>query len=67
MTAFDNAWTFGSLCLFAAGTGCLLVGRVSVAASPSLGAAARTVLLSSDAQPAVSHSPRARRAISALV
>jgi EmrB/QacA subfamily drug resistance transporter len=66
MTAFDNAWTFGSLCLFAAGIGCLLVGRVSFAASPSLGAAARTVLLSSDAQPAVSHSPRARRAISAL-
>jgi EmrB/QacA subfamily drug resistance transporter len=66
MPAFENAWTFGSLCLFAAGAGCLLVGRLSIASSPSLGAAARTVLLSSDPQPAVSHPPRSRRAISVV-
>ena len=64
MTVFDNAWTFGSLCLFAAGAGCLLVGRLSISAAPSLGAAARTVLVDSNRQPVVSQAPRARRAIS---
>lgn len=42
--AFDHAWTFGSACLFAAGFGCLLVGRVRTEKSPSLGDAARVVL-----------------------
>ena len=66
MAAFDNAWTFGALCLFAAGAGCLLVGRLSISATPSLGAAARTVLLSSSAESAVSRAPRARRAIGVI-
>jgi EmrB/QacA subfamily drug resistance transporter len=44
--AFQNAWTFGSACLFAAGLGCLLVGRLNVEDSPSLGDATRTVLRS---------------------
>src|SRR6266516_8572 len=43
-TAFQHAWVFGAACLFAAGLGCLLVGRVEVGQAPSLGDAARAVL-----------------------
>ena len=62
--AFDNAWTFGAICLFVAGLGCLLVGRVQTEA-PSLGDAARLVLGERRAdEPALASRPRARRAIS---
>jgi len=46
--AFDNAWTFGALCLAVAGLGSLGVSRLrtedDVSRSPSLGDAARLVL-----------------------
>ncbi len=42
--AFDDAWTFGAACLFAAGIGCLLVGRVDITKAPALGDAAMVVL-----------------------
>ncbi|MFL5886592.1 MAG: DHA2 family efflux MFS transporter permease subunit [Thermoleophilaceae bacterium] len=62
--AFDHAWTFGAVCLFVAGLGCLLVGRVSAEKSPSLGAAARAVLSPPVArEPAAPSLPRARRAM----
>jgi EmrB/QacA subfamily drug resistance transporter len=62
--AFQHAWTFGSACLFGAGIGCLLVGRIQTERSPALAAAARLVLRSSEAvgTPPRPH-PRARRAI----
>ena len=63
LTAFDDAWKFGAACLFTAGVGCLLVGRV-VTEAPSLGDAARFVLRApAEAAPAPPR-PRARRAIS---
>ncbi len=40
---FDHAWTFGAACLFVAGLGCLLVGRIDVDKTPSLGEAAQAV------------------------
>jgi NTE family protein len=61
---FDHAWIFGASCLFAAGLGCLLVGRVAVERAPALGDAVS--LLRGDgfgealAAPEI---PRARRAI----
>ena len=62
--AFDHAWTFGSACLFTAGLGCLLVGRVAPERSPALSDAARTVLgASAPLEPAAPAAPRARRAI----
>jgi EmrB/QacA subfamily drug resistance transporter len=62
--AFDHAWTFGAVCMFAAGIGCLFVGRVASERAPALGDAARLVL----SQPVgeivpAPHVPRARRAI----
>jgi NTE family protein len=60
---FEHAWTFGSICLFAAGLGCLLVGRLAAPAVPSLTEAAgelRRVMVAADAAPR----PRARRAFS---
>lgn len=64
-SAFVHAWTFGAVCLFAAGIGCLLVGRVSGGEPPSLGEAANVVLRTGVAEnvPAPPR-PRARRAIS---
>jgi EmrB/QacA subfamily drug resistance transporter len=41
---FEHAWTFGAICMFVAGLGCLLVGRLEIAKSPSLGDAARVAL-----------------------
>jgi MFS family permease len=63
LNAFRDAWSFGSACLFAAGLGCLLVGRLSVGSTPSLGAAARMVFQRSAPEPVVAQPPRARRAI----
>jgi len=60
-TAFRHAWVFGAACLFAAGLGCLLVGRAGAGQAPSLGDAARGVLAVSQPQQAVR--PRARRVI----
>ncbi len=63
MDAFDNAWTFGAACLFAAGLGCLLVGRVQSEA-PALPDAARAVF--GEHAPEVrsrAPRPRARRVI----
>ena len=63
LNAFHNAWSFGSACLFAAGLGCLLVGRLSTGSTPSLGAAARMVFQSSSTEPVAATPARARRAI----
>jgi NTE family protein len=62
LAAFDDAWKFGAACLFTAGLGCLLVGRVVVEA-PSLGDAARSVLRVPLPGPPEPPRPRARRAI----
>lgn len=62
LAAFDDAWKFGAACLFTAGVGCLLVGRVLVEA-PSLGEAARLVLREPSETPPEPKRPRARRAI----
>ncbi len=65
--AFRHAWSFGSACLFAAGLGCLLVGRLSVEDTPSLADATRKVLQSRTAPATGALSrPRARRAISVI-
>ncbi|HEY2307702.1 MAG TPA: MFS transporter [Streptosporangiaceae bacterium] len=67
--AFQHAWTFGAVCLFVAGLGCLLVGRVKPGQSPVPGAAprgdaARAVVAETDPPGAVhSPSPRPRRMI----
>jgi NTE family protein len=46
--AFQHAWTFGAVCLFSAGLGCLLVGKVNADQAPALGDAARVVLAESE-------------------
>ncbi|MFZ0043519.1 MAG: MFS transporter, partial [Solirubrobacteraceae bacterium] len=61
--ALRHAWTFAAACLFAAGLGCLLVGRLRVEA-PSLADATRTVLASKAPSAAAYQPPRSRRAIS---
>jgi NTE family protein len=62
--AFDDAWTFGAICLFAAGAGCLLVGRVDMSQTPALGDAARMVLGPQSAgSPGAAPAARARRAM----
>jgi len=38
---FHDAWTFGAICLFAAGLGCLLVGRAKAAEAPASAAVPR--------------------------
>jgi NTE family protein len=64
LAAFDRAWTFGAVCLFIAGLGCLLVGRLAGGEPPSLGEAARMVLRTSSADAPPPAPSRARRAIS---
>jgi NTE family protein len=64
VAAFDRAWTFGAACLFAAGLGCLLVGRLRVEDSPSLSAAARILLREGAPAQAGPARARTRRAIS---
>jgi NTE family protein len=68
-TVFHYAWTFGAVCLLAAGLGCLLVGQVKSgeAPPPAPGDAARcdvarTVLAAAEPQgPSRSPGPRPRR------
>ena len=64
MDAFENAWTFGAVCLFTAGVGCLLVGRVQSEA-PALADAARLMLRTRAPVTPLRPTPhpRARRAI----
>ena len=64
LAAFDHAWTFGAICLFVAGLGCLFVGGLAGGEAPSLGQAAQVLR-----EPPADVSPppageRARRAIS---
>ncbi|HKA67793.1 MAG TPA: MFS transporter [Actinomycetes bacterium] len=61
--AFQDAWTFGAVCLFIAGLGCLLVGRVNVEQAPALGDAARAVLAEAAPHEAVDPPPRRPRMI----
>jgi NTE family protein len=63
LAAFDNAWTFGAACLFIAGLGCLLVGRLQSESAPSLVDAARILREGSGEAPAGPRRPRSRRAI----
>jgi len=64
LAAFQHAWTFGAICLFVAGAGCLLVGRVDPEKAPTLADAARAVLGQGHRDQATRRpSPRARRAI----
>ncbi len=63
LEVFDNAWTFGAACLFAAGLGCVFVGRLQVVPTATLGSATRFVLGSSDRDASVPQRPRARRAL----
>jgi NTE family protein len=42
--AFQHAWIFGAVCLFAAGLGCVLVGRVTADQAPAVDDAAPAVL-----------------------
>jgi NTE family protein len=71
---FQDAWTFGAVCLFVAGLGCLLVGRVKAGGAPvpggaapgdaTRGAAARAVFARTEPQGTVrSPRPRPRRVI----
>src|SRR5215831_3265762 len=39
--AFQESWAFGAACLFAAGLGCLLAGRVKTSQAPTVSDAAR--------------------------
>jgi predicted acylesterase/phospholipase RssA/CRP-like cAMP-binding protein len=70
---FHGAWTFGAVCLFAAGLGCLLIGRVKVAdaSAPgdgSRGDAARPVRAEIEPGGALrSPHPRPRRAVALAV
>jgi EmrB/QacA subfamily drug resistance transporter len=60
LSAFDNAWTFGAVCLLIAGLGCVFVGKLTHAAPTSLNRAARVVLGDT---PSVPVPLRTRRAI----
>ena len=71
---FHDAWTFGAICLFVAGLGCLLVGHVKVGEVPAAGEDARGDAAGGDAARAVlaeiepqgilrSPRPRPRRAV----
>ena len=62
--AFQHAWTFGAFCLFVAGLGCLLVGRVDADQAPPLTDAARVVLAETEPlEPVKPPRPRPRRMI----
>jgi MFS family permease len=50
---FHDAWTFGAICLFVAGLGCLLVGHVKVGEVPAPGEDARGDAARRDAARAV--------------
>ena len=58
-TAFQHAWTFGAVCLFVAGLGGLLVGRVKAGQAAALGDAARALPAETEPQKTV-YPPRPR-------
>ena len=58
---FDDAWTFGAVCMFVAGLGCLFVGRIDVSKTPALRDSAR-VLADMRGGSIVPERPHARRA-----
>jgi EmrB/QacA subfamily drug resistance transporter len=61
---FDHAWMFGAACLFAAGLGCLLLGRVALERAPVLGDAVSLLRADDSAETLPAPEiPRARRAI----
>jgi NTE family protein len=64
--AFQHAWTFGAVCLFVAGLGCLLVGPVNADQAPALGDAVRAVLAETEPQQAVRPPRPRRRRVTAL-
>jgi NTE family protein len=64
LAAFDHAWTFGAVCLFAAGVGCLLVGRLPAGEAPSLREAISVLGETPADRPSGPLRERARRAIS---
>jgi EmrB/QacA subfamily drug resistance transporter len=59
---FDDAWSFGAACMFAAGLGCLLVGRVT-AEVPGSAERARRDAASPPGMTSVTTRERARRAV----
>ena len=52
-TAFQHAWIFGAVCLFVAGLGCVLVGRVMAGQASAVDDAAPAVLVETEAQETV--------------
>jgi NTE family protein len=64
VAVFHDAWTFGAACLIGAAIGCLLVSRVPVQRTPTLGDAARLVMHEPPPPPPVQPPrPRTRRAV----
>jgi NTE family protein len=63
-TAFDNAWTFSTICLLLAGIGCIGVRRLrsedDLGQSPSLGSAARLVFTRAAAVASPVRAPKKR-------
>jgi EmrB/QacA subfamily drug resistance transporter len=51
--AFQHAWTFGAVCLFVAGLGCLLVGHIKAGRAHTIGDAARGGAVPGDAGRAI--------------
>lgn len=66
VAAFHHAWTFGAVCLIAAGVGSLGVGRLAVDRTPALAEAARAVMRAAAVGVAApAPAPRTRRKIAA--
>jgi EmrB/QacA subfamily drug resistance transporter len=63
LRAFQDAWTFGAVCLFAAAIGSLLIGPVIADKAPSLSEATRYILRHGTGDDAVADRPRSRRAL----
>jgi NTE family protein len=61
--AFDDAWTFGACCMFVAGLGCLLVGRVGEDSPRGIGDAIATRARAGRGRARGAELTRARRAM----